>query len=604
MEQKKTPIETARQTLMQLVQRKLPPTPDNFRSVYDEIIGVESVDQSNELHKVLEKVLYEAGKQKPKYMVVAQAIAPLIEKRDWGQLEDQLRKLFIVSSGAAGAEEANWPVVIRELLKQLEMSHKGVTLSRKKEGIAKVLTNFSSNSNILAQKIQALISSWNLSATTDAINAAVTAIDGADAPMQLAANTEASSVSIVSARASTQWREMLLRTFELVLIPHLQAVSDHQKKAIALLSFMRQANSEQALNKCTNDLRPVLLALEMERDHQQRIHEALLQLLRILVSGMGALVLEDQWLYAQTTVISDIISKPLDINTLYDAESSLKELTYKQSQLKPALTEARETLKKMATTFVDRLVEMTDSTSDYHDKIEGYQKKLATTENISELNLLLNHILEDTRAIGLNVQRTRDEFRLSQQQAIEAEKRIQELTAELDRIGEVAHQDYLTGVLNRRGMDEAMAREFSRADRHNTTLCIAMLDIDHFKKLNDNLGHATGDQALIHLVKVLKEVLRPTDVLSRFGGEEFIIILPATPQDEAVKVVKRVQRELTKNFFMHNKERVLITFSGGVAERKLGESIEALMPRADAALYQAKHNGRNLVVGAVIAEES
>jgi diguanylate cyclase len=331
-------------------------------------------------------VLQEAGKQKPKYMVAAKAITPLIEKNDWSKLEDQLRKLFSVNVDAGEVEEANWSVLIRNLLKQLEVSHKGVTLSRKKDGLSKVLTNFASDSDVLAQKIQALINSWNLSATSDAITPAEIAANELASEMQPSVNAEASSVSIVSSRASTQWREMLLRTFELVLIPHLQAVSEHQQKAIRLLSFMRQANSEQTLSQCVKDLNPVLLSLEMERDHQQRIHESLSQLLRLLVASMGELVLEDQWLYAQTTVIEDIISKPLNINTLYDAESSLRELTYKQSQLKPALTEAKDTHKKMVTTFVDRLAEMTESTTDYHDKIEGYQKKIATTEEIVELN--------------------------------------------------------------------------------------------------------------------------------------------------------------------------------------------------------------------------
>jgi len=273
-------------------------------------------------------------------------------------------------------------------------------------------------------------------------------------------------------------------------------------------------------------------------------------------------------------------------------------LIYKQSQIKPALTEAKDTLKQMVTTFVDRLVEMTESTSDYHEKIESYQQRITTAEDIGELNSLLKNILDDTRAIGLSVQRTRDEFTITKKKAAEAEQRIQELTAELDHISEVAHQDYLTGALNRRGMDEALEREFNRAERHNTTLCIAMMDIDHFKKLNDSLGHSTGDQALTHFARVIKDVLRTTDVLARYGGEEFIIILPATPQDEAIKVVTRVQRELTKNFFMHRNERVLITFSAGIAERKSGETPEDLIPRADAALYQAKHTGRNRVIGA------
>lgn len=596
MEQKNSPIEAARQTLIQLMQRKLPPTPDNFRSVYDEIMGIKSVDQSAELGKALQKVLQQAGKKKPKYVAVAQAIGPLIENGDWAKVEEQLAKLFPFGTATGDVEEANWSNVIRNLLKQLEVSHKGVTLSRKKEGLSKVLVNFASDSDVLAQKIQALVNSWGLSGTSDA----VVSSDNALAPDETTVPATTQSVtSTNNVIGSSQWRDMLLRAFELVIIPNLEAVPDIHQKAVNLFARMKKASNEQSLIICAADLKSILLSVEMQRDQQGRIHESLLQLLRLVLSSMAEMVQgEDQWLYAQTTVISDIVSKPVNLNTLYDAESSLKELVYKQAQLKPALTEAKDTLKKMVTTFVDRLVDMTESTSDYHDKIEAYQKKIETTDNISELNVLLNNILDDTRSIGLTVQRTRDEFLNSQKQAQAAEKRIDELTAELDYIGQVAHQDYLTGALNRRGMDEALEREFNRADRHNTTLCVAMLDIDHFKKLNDTLGHTTGDEALTHLVKVLKEVLRTTDVLARYGGEEFIIILPDTPQDEAVKVITRVQRELTKNFFMHNNERVLITFSAGVAERVGDETPEVLIPRADAALYKAKHSGRNRVIAA------
>ncbi len=95
-------------------------------------------------------------------------------------------------------------------------------------------------------------------------------------------------------------------------------------------------------------------------------------------------------------------------------------------------------------------------------------------------------------------------------------------------------------------MDEALEREFSRADRHNKALCIAMMDIDHFKKLNNAFGHSTGDEALTHFAKVIKEVKRLSDVIARYGGEEFILILPNTEQDDGVKVMERVQRQLTK----------------------------------------------------------
>lgn len=594
MEKQQTPLEIARQTLIQLATRKTPPTPDNFRSVYDEISGVKSMNQSEELAKVIDRVLHDLGKSTPKYIAVAQALNPMIDKGDWGRVEDQLKR--ILPSSVGHGEDVNWSLLIRSLLKQLEANHKGVTVTRKKEGLSKVLTNFANDPEQLAQKIQALMSSWGDGGTAVATQQ--------DYVPEVKLNEVNAAGQVISQGGSPvsnfdkPWRDILRKIFELVLIPSLEKSPEHQTKAKLVMEQIEHAVTEQDVIKCASDIKNVLISLEIQRDQQTRIDESLLQLIRLMVNGMGSLSIEDKWLEGQTKVLQDIVDKPLNLNLLYDAESSFKELVYKQSQVKPALVEAKDTLKKMATTFVDRLVEMTESTSDYHQKIEDYQVKISSTEDISELNLLLKNILDETRAIGLNMQRTRDEFDISQRKAAEAERKIQELTAELDRISEVAHQDYLTGALNRRGMDEAIEREFNRADRFNTTLSVAMMDIDHFKKLNDTMGHATGDLALAHFAKIIKEVMRTTDVLARYGGEEFIIILPATPQDEAIKVIVRVQRELTKNFFLHRNERVLITFSAGVAERKPGELPDSLIPRADAALYHAKQSGRNRVIGA------
>jgi len=147
-------------------------------------------------------------------------------------------------------------------------------------------------------------------------------------------------------------------------------------------------------------------------------------------------------------------------------------------------------------------------------------------------------------------------------------------------------------------MEDAMAREIARATRSKKPLCVSVLDVDNFKKLNDTHGHAAGDAALVHLAKVIKHTVRPTDVIARYGGEEFIIILTETGLDEAVKVTGRLQRELTKRFFLHNNERLLITFSAGVAEYRPGDTDESLFQRADKAMYQAKVQGKNRVVRA------
>jgi diguanylate cyclase len=595
MIQTHSPIEIARQTFMRLSTERKPPTPDNYLSVYNEIAGINANNQTLDLGKTLLKVLQDAGNRNSKYVAAERKILELLDKNDSEKLEEQLHKLLPTSKNTT---EVNWSVLIRHLLRQLDTSHKGITLSRKKEGLGKVLNNFADDANTMGEKIQALVKSWS----EDAI--AIEALESTDEIDEAQTETFIADILVEDNRIthdgdSEKWRNIMIETLKLELIPNLKNLPEEQNTAKKILSEIQKDTDNQLLTNHIEKIKETLLTLEMQRDANESINESLLGLLRLMTRSMDELVLEDEWLHSQITIINDIVNKPIDINTLFDAETSLKDLIQKQMDLKPVLHNAKDTLKAMVSTFVSGLAGMTESTSEYHAKIETYQQKLSTTEDIEELNKVIETILEDTRAVGLDVQRSRVEFEESQKKAIAAEQKIKQLTAELDHISEVAHEDFLTGTLNRRGMDEALEREFNRADRYNTTLCIAMMDIDHFKKLNDKFGHSKGDEALTHFAKVIKEVKRTTDVLARYGGEEFIIILPSTSQEEAISVITRVQRELTKNFFMHNDERVLITFSAGVAQRDPGEKAESIVPRADAALYEAKQSGRNRVVGAI-----
>jgi diguanylate cyclase len=153
----------------------------------------------------------------------------------------------------------------------------------------------------------------------------------------------------------------------------------------------------------------------------------------------------------------------------------------------------------------------------------------------------------------------------------------------------------LTQVLNRRGLEEVFAIEQSRARRDGAALAVAMLDIDNFKNLNDSLGHQAGDMALKHLCAMVRNAVRPSDTVARYGGEEFVILLPGTLSAEAADILTRVQRQLTRAFFLHNAERVLMTFSAGAAECAPGEDLEAVIRRADGALLSAKAAGKNRV---------
>lgn len=603
MDKKLTPLELARQTLIQLSKSQSPPTPENYRRVYDEIAGIKSVDNAELLGKSLDKVLTELGKDRPKYLAASQKIATHIKKRDADSLEDQLRKLM--PSSANEADGVNWPTLLRYLLKQLDVNHTGITLSRKKEGLNRVIINFANDPSQLGEKIQALVTSWGegqlpivISSTTEpqvesTSDTEVTSTNRANPP------PEANTVLTECEQALTlAWRDLLTRAIKLVVLPQFSDIPAASSKIENVIHLAQKANTVEEVNALGETLKSFILRAEMRNDAQHRMQESLVQMLRLLVSSMGELTIEDKWLHGQIAIVQDIISKPLDIDAVYNAESSLKELIYKQSNIKPGLIAAKETLKGMMSSFVSGLADISRSTGSYQAKISHYQAQITETEDITQLNTILQNLVGDIREMNADAQNSHNAFEETQKKVEEAEKQINELSAKLDYISEVAHQDFLTGALNRRGMDEAIDREFERADRHNTPISLAMLDIDHFKKINDTMGHSTGDTALAHLAKVVKSILRSTDVLARYGGEEFVILLPGSKQNDAVNVVAGIQRDLTKNFFLHNNERVLITFSAGVAERITGEHIDSVLPRADAALYIAKQSGRNRVVGA------
>lgn len=173
---------------------------------------------------------------------------------------------------------------------------------------------------------------------------------------------------------------------------------------------------------------------------------------------------------------------------------------------------------------------------------------------------------------------------------------ITSLVAELRRI---ARHDPLTGLPNRRAIDEALHDEAHRARRLGDSFAVLMIDADHFKSVNDRFGHAGGDRALQHLAAVMAAQVRDIDRLGRYGGEEFIVLMPATLREEAEAAAQRL-RERAAAVPMHlNADPLRLTVSVGLAAwQGEGDTVEALLRRADEALYRAKRNGRNRVEAA------
>jgi diguanylate cyclase (GGDEF)-like protein len=162
------------------------------------------------------------------------------------------------------------------------------------------------------------------------------------------------------------------------------------------------------------------------------------------------------------------------------------------------------------------------------------------------------------------------------------------------RIAEMIHVDDLTGLLTKRSLFRAMDKELQRASRYGRPLSVLMMDLDHFKLVNDTHGHLVGSHCLAQVGRLIRETTRTVDVNGRYGGEEFVSFLPETVGDEALGVARRIREALASRTFTYNGTSYGVTISIGVSVfPEHGRTVEALVHAADLALYQAKSQGRN-----------
>ncbi len=223
-------------------------------------------------------------------------------------------------------------------------------------------------------------------------------------------------------------------------------------------------------------------------------------------------------------------------------------------------------------------------------------------ERIVKLQELSKKIKENnfSDVESLKIDKPRDELDHLMNNMVDTALTIGKLLSELEeknkKLQELAYYDPLTGLPNRRFFFEHASLIFEEAKRYEKTFSLLVMDIDHFKKINDSYGHDVGDLVLKTFARVLKSLLRHSDVCARFGGEEFVVLLPNTNLEGAKILAERIRSTVAKNPVEHGSNLVLFTVSVGVSQyRKSVQSIDELIKEADIALYRAKEGGRNRV---------
>lgn len=232
-------------------------------------------------------------------------------------------------------------------------------------------------------------------------------------------------------------------------------------------------------------------------------------------------------------------------------------------------------------THIDRTV--SDATDLAELKREVRQRVARISEQVDKFRML-----EEKRLTSVELENHQMRERIGK---LEASRMV--LQDQLAASTQKMLRDTLTGLPNRLAFDERVALEVARMQREHTPLCLAIWDIDHFKRVNDTFGHQAGDKALHVVGKTLNQLVRDVDMVARYGGEEFVMVLPKADLQQAFVVLERTREKLAGTAFRFKDTPLKITLSGGVAEFVAGDTIESVMARADEALYRAKSNGRN-----------
>lgn len=590
-----TPSEIAREVLRRLATQRKPPTPENYRELYQQISGAHAEEVFPE--RQFKMVAAALPRGTAEQLKAARRFESAVSEHNWQSFKPHL----IAMLSEKVPETPAWGNFVHELVTQYARPTQGMSAQAKMEALTHVLdSSKGSEVDILFARLQGMLRGWSQAATAQKM---AIELKGAD-EQEPAAQPVASDVSaaVVTAHHSRDgltfapeaWRSLLGKTLENAIGILLIDTPELVQQA-AILSKALQKPDEIDATQFEAQLQEFSYKVQWVVQDQSYIRLALMNLLQLIIENISELAIDDKWMQGQMSMVLELFSRPLDKKVLDELRERLRDVIFKQGTLKRSLSDAHEKLRDMLVHFIDQLSELAESTGTYHTKIEAFAQRVGSASDLTELSGLVDEVLTETRLIERRTRRSQSELSSLRSTVDQAYKEIARLEDELQQASELVRHDPLTGALNRKGLEEILAREMARQKRRGSRLCVALLDVDNFKLLNDTYGHATGDEALRHLAQVIRETLRPQDSCGRYGGEEFLILLPDTVVDEAVVALTRLQRELTKRFFLHEQKKLLITFSAGVTELAVDEDPEIATDRADKAMYRAKRAGKNRV---------
>jgi diguanylate cyclase len=546
------PAQIAKAALRRLVVAKLEPTPENYAQAYQQEAGIPA------------------------------AVAPPVPER------------------APEPSGEQWAELIDRIVRGVERRSRQWTSARKKDSLQRVLGGSRGDAARLQQRLKQLVASWDSEtpggeagdAPVETMPAELSA-EPVAATARAASDTVPAGLDAADGAPSAAWNRIVAPLDASVRGALPPADADSRSLADAIAEATRRIQLDGAEPALAEDLAALCRRADRVLQHRHHLVEQLGALCHELTASLTDLAEDDSWARGQCDAMRLKIEEGLSARGVKSVSELLHVTRERQVQLKAERERAREALKSLINQMLSELDELGSQTGRFHDSVGRYADVIEKADSLESLAGVVREMVEESRTVQALVAQTQQRLNDERHKATSLTQRVGELETELRRLSDEVSTDQLTQVANRRGLIQAFEAERSRMQRSGANLCVGLLDIDNFKRLNDELGHAAGDVALKSLATLVSKTLRPSDLTARYGGEEFVVLLPDTPVDEGQQILTRLQRSLSGGLFMHEDKQIFVTFSAGVTIYREGERLEAALERADQALYEAKRTGKN-----------
>jgi len=603
-----SPALLAKGALRRLAAERLEPTPENYARCYRLEAGDARLPAALPPRAVK---LVEALAQRALGAEGGQATTDLVQAIGEGQWDRAERLLDVAPMQAADG----LALLIERIVKGLERGGRDWTPARRKVGIQRVLDANRSDARRLQQRLAQLCSNWESDAVsapigvaeaearpaTTAMPAVAATTAGPEPVAAMAAVAAGGSVAATAPAAAPAGLPAAWERATAALLKALQqALPDldgaNRELSRSLVEGVARVRADGASPPSIEQLEAVCLDAERVLQHRHHLFDQLNKLTLELTASLTDVAENDSWVRGQCEAMKLKVEEGLTARGARMVSDMLHHTRKRHAELRVERERARDALKVLINRMLAELGELGSKTGNFHESVGRYAAVIEEADTLESLTGVVREMVEESRTVQSLVAQTQQRLQDEHSKATGLTQRVNELEASMKRLSDEVSTDQLTQIANRRGLMIAFEAERARAQRTGLPLAVALLDIDNFKRLNDELGHSAGDEALKSLAALVTRELRPSDRVARYGGEEFVVLLPETEVAAGQDVMTRLQRALTGGLFMHKDKQVFVTFSAGLTGYRLVERIEDALERADQALYEAKRTGKNRTV--------